>query len=111
MERVEGRTDAFVQVPSGQIFSPIIWTVLLRRFYDIAQFRVTQEKIDRIKIQVKPRSDLTRSTIEQITENVRKILGKEVHINVEPVDEIPRDNSGKVRSVISKVEIDWGEAW
>lgn len=111
MERVEGRTDAFVQVPSGQIFSPIIWTILLRRFYDIAQFRVTQEKIDRIKIQVKPRSDLTRSAIEQITENVRKILGKEVHINVEPVDEIPRNNSRKIRAVISKVEIDWSKAW
>ena len=43
--------------------------------------------------------------------DVRHVLGDEVHINVEPVDAIPRDNSGKVRSVISKVEIDWGKAW
>jgi len=111
MEWVEGRADAFIQVPGGQIFSPIIWTILLRRFPEIARFRVNQEKIEEIKIQVEPRGDFTRSTIERITENVRNTLGKEVHISIEPVDAIPKDKSGKVRSVISKVEIDWGKAW
>jgi len=111
MEWVEGRADAFIQVPGGQIFSPIIWTILLRRFPEIARFRVNQEKIEEIKIQVEPRGDFTRSTIERITENIRNTLGKEVHISIEPVDAIPKDKSGKVRSVISKVEIDWGKAW
>lgn len=109
IESVEGRTDAFVQLPNGRIFSPIIWTILLRPFSDIAQFRVNQEKIEKIKIQVEPRSDFTQDTINHIIRDIRHVLGDEVHIEIEPVDEIPRDKSGKVRSVISKVKIDWGK--
>jgi len=111
MESVEGRTDAFVQLPNGRIFSPIIWTISLRPFSDIAQFRVIQETIDKLRIQVVSGRGFTQDTINHIIRDVRHVLGDEVHIEIEPVDEIPRDKSGKVRSVISKVEIDWGKVW
>jgi len=110
MERVEGRADAFIQVPGGRIFSPIIWTILLRRFLEIARFRVTQEKIDKIRIQIEPKGTFSQSIIEGVTKRVLDTLGGEVHIEIEPVDVIPRDNSGKVRSVVSKIEIDWSQA-
>ena len=42
MKVIEGRTDAFVQVPNGKIFSPIIWTILLRP-YKLEHFKVIQE--------------------------------------------------------------------
>ncbi len=110
IERVEGRADAFIQVPGGRIFSPIIWTILLRRFPEIARFRVTQEKIDKIRIQIEPKGTFSQSIIEGVTKRVLDTLGGEVHIEIEPVDVIPRDNSGKVRSVVSKIEIDWSQA-
>jgi len=109
MERIEGRADAFVQVPGGRIFTPIIWTILLRHFSEIAQFKVTQEQKDKIRIQVEAKNTFNQRTIEGITKSVLDALGAEVHIDVEPVDVIPSDNSGKVRSVVSKIEIDWSQ--
>jgi len=109
MKLLEGKADAFVQVPSGRIFSSMTWTVLLKLFSSIAQFKVIQERIDEIRIQVVPGRGFTQDTINHIIRDVKHVLGDEVHIEIEPVDEIPRDKSGKVRSVISKVKIDWSK--
>lgn len=106
MKSVKGRADAFIQVPNGRIFSPIIWTILLRP-YDLEQFKVIQEKIDRIKIQIMPRRKFGQEAAANIEESVKNALGREVEIDVEAVNNIPREGSGKIRAVMSKVKIDW----
>jgi phenylacetate-CoA ligase len=107
MKIIEGRKDAFVQVPNGRIFSPIIWTILLRP-YELEHFKVIQEKIDEIKIQIVPGRGFSQETINNLKKDVNSVLGEEVTINIEALDEIPRE-AGKVRSVVSKVKIDWNK--
>jgi len=107
MKVVEGRKDAFVQVPSGRIFSPITWTILLRPFSEIDQFKVIQEKISLLKVQIVKGKGFSEETINQVKINIKNTLGEEVNVEIELVDEIPKDKSGKVRAVVSKVGIEW----
>ena len=107
MKVVEGRKDAFVQVPGGRIFSPIIWTILLRPFSDIAQFKVIQERKDLIKLQIVKGKGFSQETIDRVKKDIKNVLGEDMNIEVEIVNEIPREKSGKVRSVTSKVKIGW----
>jgi phenylacetate-CoA ligase len=107
IKAIEGRKDAFIQVPNGEIFSPIIWTLLMRYYSDISQFKVIQEKINLIRMQIVKGKGFSQETIDRVKRDVKNVLGEEVHVEVEVVDEIPREKSGKVRSVISKIKIDW----
>ncbi len=102
MKRVEGRTDAFIKTPSGRIFSPIIWTILMRT-YDINHFKVIQEKIDKIKILLVSGISFTEETLPLLNNDIKNILGQDVEIDIKPVEKIPRDKSGKIRSVVSKI--------
>lgn len=106
MKIIEGRKDAFVQVPEGRIFSPIIWTILLRPFSEIAQFKVIQERIDLIRVQIVKGEGFSQETIDSVKGNIKNALGEGMHIEVEIVNEIPREESGKVRSVVSMVKVD-----
>jgi len=105
MKRLEGRKDAYIKTPSGRIFSPIIWTVLLRP-YNLVQFKVIQEKVDKIRIKIIPSKIFNQQTVESIKKDINNVLGEEVRLIVEIVKEIPRDSSGKIRSVISKINIE-----
>lgn len=107
MRVLEGRSDAFVQTPDGRIFSPIIWTILLRPFSEIAQFKVIQEKKDLIKVQIVMGRNFSQETIEQVKREIKNVLGEDINIEIEIVNEIPKEKSGKVRSVVSRVPIDW----
>lgn len=105
MKLIEGRSDAFMKVPNGQIFSPIIWTVLMREIPGIGQFKVIQERIDRLNVLVVKGSDFSGATIPQIQREIKAAMGEEMVVDVDIVEEIPRDPSGKVRCAVSKVEI------
>ena len=107
MKIVEGRSDAFMRFPNGKIFSPIIWTVMMRKIPGIGEFQTIQERIDFIRIFIVPTKDFSYKTNNQIIQDIKNVLGEEMHIEVNIVDNIPKDPSGKLRSVISNVNIKW----
>ena len=107
MKLVEGRKDAFIQLPNGKILSPIVWSILLRP-YQLKQYKVIQEARDKIKIQIAPgRNNSINELLETMKNSIYAALGSEIPIEIEVKDEIPRERSGKEQSVISKVNIDW----
>jgi len=105
MKLIEGRSDAFMKAPNGRIFSPIIWTVLMREIPGIGQFKVIQEKIDLLKVLVIKGPDFSEATIPQIQRDIKAAMGEEMVVDVDIVEEIPRDKSGKVRCAVSKVAV------
>ena len=108
MENIEGRKDSFIQTPTGKIYSPIIWTIILRPFSQINQFKVTQEKIDHIVIEITKTKDFTNETLTAVKERIDQYLGQEdIHFQFEIVDEISRKGNKKLKSVESKINIKW----
>lgn len=109
MSVIEGRKDAYIQIPNGKIFSPIIWTILLRKYQDILKFKVVQETRNLVKIFIVTSSNYQPIHTEKIISEVKQLLGQDIFVEVYVVDTIPRDPSGKVRSVTSKIKIDWSK--
>ena len=103
MKLIEGRSDSFMQTPDGRVFSPIIWTLIMRQIPGVGKFKAIQEMRDLIRILVVGDQMFTLATLEQIKHDVKDVMGEGMHVDVEIVEEIPREKSGKVRSAVSKV--------
>jgi len=105
MEKLEGRADDFVKLPGSKVFAPTTFFVIMREIRGIQQYRIVQEKIDKLLVYVVPGMDFNLEVTYRVQQEIRKILNNNVHIEIKIVDELPRDPSGKLRSVISKVPI------
>lgn len=104
MKLIEGRSDSFMQTPDGRIFAAMIWEPIMRRIPGIEKFKAIQERRDLIRILVVGNQMFTAATVEQIKHDIMDVMGEGIDVEIEIVEEIPRDKSGKVRCAVSKVE-------
>jgi phenylacetate-CoA ligase len=105
---VEGRKTSLLTFSSGRVLAPFafmlaFWTF---RYYSLVDlFRIVQTGKDKLVFKVKPRERLPEDFEKELEAHVRKELnlGEDVGVDVEFVDDIPLDKSGKFRIVISEV--------
>ena len=105
IKAIEGRSEDFVKTPAGRIISPVTLCNLLLDIEGITQFKITQEKLNALTIQVVKDKSCSPETTNVITEKIGSVLGENVLISTEVVDEIPLEESGKIRRVVSKVPL------
>ncbi len=102
LKQVTGRNDDFLVLPSGTIISPRNINVL-EGIPGILQYQTIQEKRDKFFVKVVKGKEFTENTIEQIRNIIEAgCLGEDVSVQVEIVDEIPKERTGKIRTIISK---------
>lgn len=111
MKMIKGRKEEIVVLPDGRKFAPVAIGDLMcafKYFNMISQYRFIQKKIDEFKILIKRKNEsvpeITFKT--ELLNHVRRILKineADVVINVELVNEIPPDKSGKIRKVVSEL--------
>jgi phenylacetate-CoA ligase len=110
MEVVEGRKDSLLQLPDGRTLTPRAFTIafnMFKLYSAIDQFRVIQKKRDRFHVVVKLKAG-QRGQAQQLrtdlVTHLRKTLGlpaRSVAFDVEVVDAIPLDPTGKLMTVKS----------
>jgi phenylacetate-CoA ligase len=83
----------------------MIWEPIMRRIPGVGQFKAIQERKDLVRILVVRDQAFNEATVGQIVHDVQKVMGEEVRVDVEVVEEIPKDKSGKVRCAVSKIEV------
>ena len=113
MKVIEGRTDSVVVLPDGRVFHEAAFYIPVdsSKFgSQIDQFRVIQKRLDLFLIQIKLLdSSLDRDVVKnEIVRNIERLLKvdtREVVFKFEFVDEIPLDRSGKLRTVISELNV------
>ncbi|MFB0528314.1 MAG: phenylacetate--CoA ligase family protein [bacterium] len=105
IELVEGRCNDFVTLPSGKILSPVLLLIAVESIYGISQYKLVQEKIDAFDVQIVKGQNFKETTIRELKHGLREILGRNTRININIVDEIPREKSGKVRPIVSKIPV------
>lgn len=105
MKIVEGRTDSFMQAPNGKIVPPLMWANTMRHIPGVGQFKAIQEKKDLIRILLVKNNQFSNKTIDQIEHDIKEVMGAEVNVETELVNEIPKDKSGKIRAAVSNVTI------
>jgi phenylacetate-CoA ligase len=104
LERIEGRTDDLIRLVDGRIVSPLTISSTLRFIPGIAQFKMIQEGKDAFQILLVRGKGFSPQTVETAGEELKKLLGDGVLLDIQLVDQILPDPSGKIRAVISKVQ-------
>jgi phenylacetate-CoA ligase len=108
MKIVEGREDDFLVTLDGRVISPLIFFPYpFANSEQIKQFRVIQERKDRLVIQVVlDESSRNESRIfEKATREISRVFGDATQVEFQVLQSIERDPSGKIRKVISHVPI------
>ena len=77
----------------------------MRQIPGVGQFKAIQERKDLVRILVVRDEAFTEATTSQIVHDIQEVMGEGVQVDVEVVEEIPKDPSGKVRCAVSKVDI------
>jgi phenylacetate-CoA ligase len=104
IERVEGREADYVVTPTGNLISGISLTEnFAMHIPGTAQVQIVQESITQIRIRLVADDSFGDSSRKKIAELVHDTFGDGVKHDVELVDAIPQEASGKYRFCISKV--------
>jgi phenylacetate-CoA ligase len=104
LERVIGREADFVLTPNGRLISGISLTEnFALHIPGTAQVQLVQESRTFLRIRIVPDDRFTDGSRFAITRMVQDLFGKEMKHEVELVDSIPQEKSGKYRFCISPV--------
>jgi phenylacetate-CoA ligase len=107
LESIEGREADFVVTPSGRMISGISLTEnFALHIRGAAQVQVIQETVHHLRIRLVTDDTFTNDSERAITKLVNETFGIGVRHDIERVDAIPQEPSGKYRFCISKVAKD-----
>lgn len=112
MEVIEGRKDSLIVLPDGRVLSPLVfgWIMEFFKYYAyIDQYRVVQKRIDLFRFIIRKRNSKVDEKVmgAELVEHFRHFLkldAVKVDFEVDFVDEIPLDKSGKLRKVVSELK-------
>ncbi len=105
IEQVQTRVEAFITTPDGRL----IKGGPLESFLGInavEKSQIIQEARDRIVVKIVPAEGYSRADCDRIVAGFATVLGSEVKIVVELVDDIPLTATGKHPFVVSRVPVE-----
>jgi phenylacetate-CoA ligase len=103
IKELQGRTTDFVVAHDGTIMHGLALVYIVRDLPGIAKFKIVQESIEHTKIFLVVDVAHERENEARIVSGMKQRLGADVRIEIEKVDSIPSEASGKYRYVTSKV--------
>ncbi len=104
LQSIEGRSTDFVVAADGTMMHGLALIYILRDLDGIAAFKIIQHSLSLTTVQlVWPAGNLPDTISSQIRSGFQARLGDNVHIEIEQLNEIAPEKSGKYRYVISKV--------
>jgi phenylacetate-CoA ligase len=106
LKEIRGRATDFVVAADGTVLHGLSLIYILRDLPGIKQFKIVQESLQATRILIVCDDGFDPECVPAIQAQARARLGAEVHINVEQVEDIPVERSGKYRYVVSHVDAD-----
>lgn len=103
LEEIQGRTTDFVVATDGTLMHGLALVYPIRDIPGIASFKVVQETLERVVVQIVPNDHCGAAVEQQITSGIKARLGQNVEVVVTRVSDIPPEKSGKYRYVQSMV--------
>lgn len=103
LQEVEGRNTDFIVAADGTVMHGLALIYVLRDLPGIERFRIVQESLDRVVVQLVPGERFEQARVGDIVTGMRARLGATVTVDVQLVDGIPAERSGKFRYVLSHV--------
>lgn len=101
LQEIQGRTTDFVISQDGNVMHGLALIYILRDIESIKEFKIIQETKSKTRVLVIVSDDFSQANYETIINGFQARLGQGVTVEVEQVNEIPAEKSGKFRYVIS----------
>ena len=102
MAVVEGRVQDLISLPQGGFLPGEFFPHLLKDF-DISQFQVEQERLDKLTLRLVRGPGFSEEQLDYVLGKVREYTSGRIQVDVEFPDNIPASPSGKFRYTISHV--------
>jgi phenylacetate-CoA ligase len=101
LKEIQGRNTDFVIAANGTVMHGLSLVYILRDLPGVRSFKVVQESRQQTRVLLVTDPEFPPPMIEQIVSGFRQRLGSEVDVQVEIVDAIPAEKSGKFRYIVS----------
>jgi phenylacetate-CoA ligase len=101
---VEGRTTDFVVAEDGTVMHGLALIYVIRDLAGIAAFKVVQESLSLTRVMLVAGPGFDDASVSVIRTGLQARLGAGVEIDVQIVDGIPPEKSGKHRYIVSHVK-------
>lgn len=103
LSQIEGRTTDFIRAADGTVLHGLALIYVLRELPQVQEFRIVQESLTRLSLQLVAAPEGREALEASITEQFRARLGQSLVVQFDYVGRIPREASGKFRYVVSKL--------
>ncbi|NDG41125.1 MAG: phenylacetate--CoA ligase family protein, partial [Betaproteobacteria bacterium] len=103
LREIQGRTNDFLIASNGTSVPCGAFTYLVRDIPGVESFKVVQESASLTRISLVTGVGFETASIEVLLKGFQHRLGEKVQVDVELVDSIPAEKSGKFRYISSKI--------
>lgn len=104
MDMVSGRVTDFIITPDKKLISGVaIATYVITNISGIKQIQFIQDTKEQVKIKLVKNNEFSEESLNKLNSNIIRFLGDKIKIEIEYVDNISLEKSGKYRFSISKV--------
>jgi len=105
LEAVQGRTTDFVVRADGTVMHALAVIYVLREVEEVREFKFIQHETRRVQVLVVPRAGWSDATTQRVVAGVQARLGQDCAVEVNLMDAIAPEASGKHRYVVSHVKL------
>ena len=106
LKEIQGRTTDFIIAQDGTVLHGLALIYVLRDIEGIESFKITQYSLDNTTVQIVKNQQYKQQSEIKIQQEFQQRLGSAVVVNVEYIEAIAKEKSGKFRYVVSHVKLD-----
>jgi len=105
LEEIQGRTTDFVVAADGTVMHGLALIYPIRDLPGVAAFKVIQHSLNHTEVQIVANGDYSPAVANSIQSGIQARLGKNVTVDVQKVEAIEPERSGKFRYIVSHVPL------
>lgn len=100
---VRGRSHDLIVTPEGRFIHGEFFVHIFDTIGRVRQFRVIQDSLERLRIEYVCPDGLSADGERFLREQIGKFMGKEVAVDLQRVETLPTEHSGKLRFIVSDI--------
>lgn len=99
--KIDGRIESYVITPDGRQLGRLDF--LFKGSHRIREAQLIQHSIDRLLVKVVRSNGYDQTDEQELLGQIRHYLGDVIEVDIEYIDEIPREANGKFRQIVSEI--------
>lgn len=104
MKIIAGRSNDCIFTLNGKTVSPYALTCATQGL-GIAQFQIIQNHKNEVGINVVKSTGYSTESLRKLRENLKHVLGQDMHIKLSIVERIDQDSTGKFKAIKARIKV------